>query len=69
MGSSIRLDSDDIVEQARQRVLADAEEKTRVLRCPRHRQPVKLEFDGRALTISGCCLKFEKHALAVISTN
>ena len=69
MGFSIRFDSDDIVERARQRALADAEEKTRVLRCPEHCQPVKLEFDGRALTISGCCLKFEKHALAVIGTN
>lgn len=69
MGSSIRFDSDDIVERARQRALADAEEKTKVLRCPEHRQPVKLKFDGRALTISGCCLKFEKYALAVISTN
>ena len=69
MGSSIRFDSDDIVERARQRALSDAEEKTKVLRCPEHRQPVKLKFDGRALTISGCCLKFEKYALAVISTN
>ena len=69
MGSSIRFDSDDIVERARQRVLADAEEKTRVLRCPQHSQAVKLTFDGRALTISGCCLKFEKHALAVIGAN
>jgi len=69
VGSSIRFDSDDIVERARQRALADAEEKTKVLRCPEHRQPVKLKFDGRALTISGCCLKFEKYALAVISTN
>jgi len=69
VGSSIRFDSDDIVERARQRALSDAEEKTKVLRCPEHRQPVKLKFDGRALTISGCCLKFEKYALAVISTN
>ena len=69
MGSSIRFDSDDIVERACQRALADAEEKTRVLRCPEHRQPVRLKFDGRALTISGCCLKFEKHALAVIGKN
>jgi hypothetical protein len=69
MGSSIRFDSDDVIERARQRVLADAEEKTRVLRCPQHLQTVKLQFDGRTLTISGCCLKFEKHALAVIGQN
>jgi hypothetical protein len=69
MGSSIRFDSDEIVERARQRALADAEEKTRVLRCPEHCQPIRLKFDGRALTISGCCLKFEKHALAVIGKN
>jgi hypothetical protein len=69
MGSGIRFDSDDAVERARQRVLADAVEKTKVLRCPQHLQAVKLQFDGRALTISGCCLKFEKHALAVIGQN
>ena len=69
MGSSIRFDSDDGVERARQRALADAQEKTKILRCPEHLQPVKLQFDGRALTISGCCLKFEKHALSVIGTN
>ena len=69
MGSSIRFDTDDVVERARQRVLADAEGKNRLLSCPEHSQPVKLVFDGNALTISGCCLKFERHALAVISKN
>jgi len=52
MGSSICFDSDDAVERVRQRVLEEAEEKTRLLTCPEHRQPVKLTFDGNALTIS-----------------
>ena len=66
MGSSICFDSDDVVERVRQRVLEEAEEKTRLLTCPEHRQPVKLTFDGNALTISSCCLRFEKYALVVI---
>ena len=69
MGSSIRFESDDVVERVRQRVLTKAEEKTRFLICPEHRHPVKLTFEGNALTISGCCLKFEKHALLVIGKN
>lgn len=68
MGSTIRFDTDDVVERARQRVLKAAEEKTSLLSCPEHRQSVKLAFDGNALMIYGCCLKFEKHALAVISS-
>lgn len=66
MGSSICFESDEAVERVRQRVLVEAEKKTRFLSCPEHRQPVKLTFDGNALTISGCCLKFEKYALAVL---
>lgn len=66
MGSTIRFDTNDAVERARQKVLRVAEEKTRLLSCPDHRQSVKLTFDGNALMISGCCLKFEKHALTVI---
>ena len=69
MGSSICFDSDDVVERVRQRVLTEAEEKIRFLSCPEHRQPVKLTFDGNVLTISGCCLKFEKFALVVIGKN
>jgi hypothetical protein len=69
MGPNIRFDSDDVVELVRQRVLMSAKEKTRLLICPDHRQPVKLTFDGNALTISGCCFKFEKHALLVIGKN
>ena len=69
MGSSICFESDDVVERVRRRVLTEAEEKTRLLICPEHRQPVKVTFDGNALTISGCCLKFEKHALVVIGKN
>jgi len=68
MGSSICFDSDDVVDRVRQRVLTEAEEKIRFLSCPEHRQPVKLTFDGNVLTISGCCLKFEKFALVVIGT-
>ncbi len=69
MGSSICFESGDVVERVRQRVLAEAKEKTRLLSCPEHRQPVKLTFDGNALTISSCCLKFEKYALTVIGKN
>ena len=69
MGSNICFESDDVVERVRQRVLMEAEEKTRLLICPEHRQPVKVTFDGNALTISGCCLKFEKYALVVIGKN
>jgi len=69
MGSSICFDSDDVVERVRQRVLMEAEEKLRFLSCPEHRQPIKLTFDGHVLTISGCCLKFEKLALVVIGKN
>ena len=66
MGSSICFESDDVVERVRQQVLTKAEEKTRLLICPEHRHPVKLTFDGNALMISACCLKFERHALLVI---
>ena len=69
MGSSICFDSDDVVERVRQRVLAEAEEKIRLLSCPEHRRPVKVTFDGDALVISGCCLKFEKFALVVMGDN
>jgi hypothetical protein len=69
MGSSICFESNDVVERVRQQVLARAEEKTKLLMCPEHRQHVKLTFDGNALTISACCLKFEKHALLVIGQN
>jgi hypothetical protein len=51
MGSTIRFDTDDVIERARQRVLTEAEEKTRLLSCPDHRQSVKLAFDGNALLI------------------
>ena len=69
MGSNICFDSDDVVERVRQRVLTQANEKIRLLSCPEHRLPVKVTFDGNALKISGCCLKFEKYALAVIGKN
>ena len=66
MGSSICIESDDVIERVRARVLAEAEKKIRLLSCPEHHQPVELKFDGNVLTISSCCLKFEKYARTVL---
>jgi hypothetical protein len=69
MTSAFRLASDLLFGRERRQVLTNAEEKVRFLTCPDHHERVSLKFTGDSLTISGCCLKFEKQARDLITRN
>jgi hypothetical protein len=69
MTSAFRVASDALFRRERRQVVTNPEEKIRFLTCPEHHQRVNLRFTGDSLTISGCCLKFEKQARDLITQN
>ena len=76
--SSVRFDTQRIVEEATKKAFAaaltKAKDKVRFLRCPIHGQAATVTLKENSttkasLTISGCCEDFRKSALATISRN
>ena len=73
--SHFRFDADKIIKDLRprafDRVLSDAQEKARFMRCPEHGKVATItlearEQDSAKLNIAGCCEAFRKQVLDAI---
>ena len=76
--SSVRFDTQKIVEEASKRAFAtaltNAKEKVRFMRCPVHGKGATVTLNENSTTqaslnIAGCCDDFRKRARAAISRN
>lgn len=73
--SQFRFDADKIIKdlgpKVFHRLLSDAQQKTRLMRCPEHGGSARITLDERGqhkaqLHITGCCDEFRKEVLEAI---